>query len=150
MTIELQVQGVPPTNEIVSAVAALKAVRMPLPKEQFLPGDEQLDLGEAELGLPFPQDYRYFLKTASDTVFSNIDCLRVTPDRSSRDELTHAAAEAWQWGVPRDWLPFAEDNGDYFCLTRSGEVRFWDHNGPSTERWPNLAAWIQEVWIGGA
>lgn len=79
MTIELQVQGVPPTNEIVSAVAALKAVRMRLPKEQFLPGDQQLDLCEAELGLPFPQDYRYFLKTASDTVLSNIDACASRP-----------------------------------------------------------------------
>ncbi|WP_116919250.1 SMI1/KNR4 family protein [Tamilnaduibacter salinus] len=45
-------------------------------------------------------------------------------------------------------LPFCEDNSDFYCLTPTGEVVFWSHNGSTAESWPNLATWIFQVWIG--
>lgn len=51
-------------------------------------------------------------------------------------------------GVPRDWLPFCEDNADYFCLV-GNKVRYWSHNGVTDEQWSNLGTWIEQVWIGG-
>jgi len=55
---------------------------------------------------------------------------------------------AWNlMGVPRHLLPFVENNGDYFCLTPSGEVVYWSHNGTTDEKWPNIAAWRQQVCV---
>ena len=42
-----------------------------------------------------------------------------------------------------------EDNGDFYCINRTGEVVYWSHNGATDERWPNLATWISEAWISG-
>jgi len=50
-------------------------------------------------------------------------------------------------GVPGDWLPFCQDNADYFCLD-GRIVRYWSHDGETDEQWPDLGTWISEVWIG--
>lgn len=134
-------------SDINYAVIELKRLRLPLPNAQVLPSDELLDSYEKELGFIFPEDYRYFLKEASDSLLNGKDSLRVTFDRDSPRELITNANEAWRLGVPRDWLPFCEDNGNYYCLTKLGEVRFWSHDGSSGESWPNLAIWIKKVWI---
>ena len=133
--------------DIDAVVVELKKLRLPLPKAQVLPDDELLDSYEKELRLTFPKEYRYFLKEASDSLLNGKDALRVTSDRDSPRELIVNANEAWRVGVPRDWLPFCEDNGNYYCLTEHGEVKFWSHDGSSDECWPNLAAWIKKVWI---
>ena len=36
----------------------------------------------------------------------------------------------------------------YYCIDRRGQVVYWDHDGATEERWPDLAAWIVEVWVG--
>jgi hypothetical protein len=67
---------------------------------------------------------------------------------ADRLDLFKIAAAAWGiMGVPRDLLPFIEDNGDYFCLTSDGEVVYWSHNGSTDERWPTMAAWHQQVCV---
>ena len=50
--------------------------------------------------------------------------------------------------LPRKFLPICEDNGDYFCMNRKGEVVFWSHDGATDEKWKDLATWIEEAWIG--
>lgn len=133
--------------DINNVVAELKMLRLRLPEAQILPDDELLNDYEKELGFKFPLDYRYFLKEASDSVLNGKDSLRATIGRDSPRELIINANEAWEQGVPRDWLPFCEDNGNYYCLAECGEVRFWSHDGPSDENWPSLAVWIKRVWI---
>ena len=134
-------------SDINSVVLELKGLRLSLPKVQVLPNDRLLDSYEKELGFIFPDDYRFFLKEASDSILNGKDALRVTHDKDSPRELFTKANEAWSLGVPSDWLPFCEDNGNYYCLTKLGEVRFWSHDGHSDESWPNLATWIKKVWI---
>lgn len=133
--------------DIISAVAELKRRRLQLPKIQALPTDELLDSYERELGFDFPADYRYFLKEAGDSILNGKDALRVTFDRAGSRNLIINANNAWALGVSRDWLPFCEDNGNYYCITKMGGVRFWAHDGSSNEGWPNLATWIRSVWI---
>jgi len=133
--------------DIYSVVRELKRLRLALPKAQLLPNDEILDSYEKDLGFVFPADYRFFLKEASDSILNGKDALRVTLNRDSPRELIVNANEAWYLGVPRDWLPIFEDNGNYYCLAKNGEVKFWSHDGFSVETWQNLATWIKEVWI---
>ena len=131
-------------NEVLDE---LKSLRMTLPVAQYLPSDKVIDEYETEIGLVFPEDYRTFLKEASDSMLNGKDALRLTPERDHPRELCIALEEARQIGVPSNWLPICEDNGDYFCLTPDQSVRLWDHNGASHQSWPDLAAWIKEVWI---
>lgn len=64
-------------------------------------------------------------------------------------ELRFALKQARELGVPHDWLPICEDNGNYYCITPDGKIRYWDHNGATTEEWSNLAVWVKEVWAEG-
>ena len=70
----------------------------------------------------------------------------VIPDAGSLD-LMQTTRAAWALGVPFDFLAICEDNGDYFCLD-GDTVRFWSHDGATSESWPDLATWITEVWLG--
>ena len=47
----------------------------------------------------------------------------------------------------REFIPFCEDNGDYYCFAPDGHVELWSHDGLRGGSWPDLAHWIQEVWI---
>ncbi|MEA2635772.1 MAG: hypothetical protein QOH92_2539 [Chloroflexota bacterium] len=80
-------------------------------------------------------------------MFSTLEPCVVTPDAGYLD-LVKKAREAWETGVPRDWLPFCDDNSDYYCVD-GNEVRYWSHNGATDEHWPDLGTWIDRVWIGG-
>lgn len=133
---------------IIDVVAELKSLRVSLPKAQTLPDDTLLYSYENDLGFKFPDDYRYFLKEASDSIYNGKDALRVTLGRDSPRELITTAKSAWQNGVPSYWLPICEDNGNYYCLTKNRTIEYWSHDGGSPESWTDLAAWIQAVWIG--
>lgn len=136
-------------QDIITAVKELKALRLRLQKLPQSPQDDMLNRYERELGIQFQADYRYFLKEASDSIYNGRDALMVTSDATLPWDLISVARQAWLLGVPRHWLPISESNGDYYCLTRTGEVRFWSHDGPSDEAWPDLATWIRVVWIDG-
>ena len=133
--------------DIGQAIAELRLRNEPVPRPRRLPSEEEVSAAERELGLDFPPDYRRFLLEASDVVFSTLEPCVVTPDAGYRD-LVKKAHEAWEIGVPRDWLPFCDDNSDYFCVD-GNKVRYWSHNGDTDEHWPDLGTWIDRVWIGG-
>lgn len=134
-------------TDIISVVNELKKIRMPLPKAQKIPSDELLSSYEKDLGFIFSEDYKYFLKEANGSLLNGKDALIVTANKNSPRELFINANEAWGLGVPRDWLPICEDNGNYYCIKKSGEVVFWSHDGSSDENWKDLATWIKRVWI---
>lgn len=112
------------------------------------PDDGLIDEYESQLGIKFCDEYRFFLKNASVIFFGSIEPLILSRDRNIRGELAQAIHNARQMGVPSNWLPICEDNGDYYCIDQSGSVRFWSGNGVSAERWPTLADWIKNVWLG--
>ena len=67
------------------------------------------------LGYQFPADYRTFLAEASDVVVGALEPSIVIPDAGYLD-LVETARIGWEPGVSEEWLPFCEDNGNYFCL----------------------------------
>ena len=136
-------------EKLASVIDRLKSVRMELPIQQYLPDDVVLDQYEQEIGVEFPNDYREFLKTASDSMYNGKAALRVTQDKGHSSELAEAIINAQQIGVPKNWIPICEDNGDYFCIVPDARIVFWDHNGQNDESWPDLASWIEQVWIEG-
>src|SRR6185436_7882558 len=129
-------------------IAELRELNEPVPKPLRLPTEAEVDAAEDQLGVKFPADYRRYLLQASDVVFGPLEPAVVIPD-AGHLSLTDIAETAWdEMEVPRNLLPFCEDNGDYYCLTETGEVEFWSHDGATDDKWKDLATWIKEVWIG--
>jgi hypothetical protein len=119
-----------------------------VPRPLRLPGPEEVSAAEKALGIKFHPDYRRYLLEAGDVVYGTFEPATVVPG-GGHTSLVSMATTAWaEMQLPRNLLPFCEDNGDYYCLTDSEEVVFWSHEGESPEKWPDLAAWIQEVWMG--
>ena len=134
--------------KLPDVIAELRELNEPVPKPLRLPTEVEVDEAENSLGLKFPEDYRRYLLEASDVVFGTLEPAIVTPDAGHLD-LVEMAESAWEeMELPRELLPFCEDNGDYYCLSTDGTVKFWSHNGTTDESWPDLATWIEEVWIG--
>jgi hypothetical protein len=128
-------------------VERLRALSEPVPVPARLPTAAEVAAAEAELGRRFHPDLRQYLLELSDVVFGALEPVTLT----SPDSHTHLATvcdDAWEgYDVPRELLPFCEDNADFYCLTEAGAVVFWSHDGETEERWPILAAWIEQVWI---
>lgn len=113
------------------------------------PDDALINSYQKEIGFCFSDDYKFFLKNASTIFYGTIDPLVITSDKSNRSELSKAIVEARAIGVPQDWLPICEDNGDYYCLTDHG-ICFWSSDGSSSDCWSDLSEWIKKVWIANA
>jgi hypothetical protein len=124
---------------------------MPAPEENPFrpPTDAEIAAAEQRLGVSFHPDYRAFLQGGGDVANAIFEPAIILPGSGYLD-LFEIADTAWStMGVPRDLLPFVEDNGDYYCLNSRGEVIYWSHNGSTNERWPNIAAWHQQVCVDG-
>jgi len=131
---------------IPEVIAQLRNLNEPVPIPARLPTEAEVAAAEQRLGIRFHPDYRYFLLHASDVTRGALEPAVVTPDAGYLD-LVQVATDAWKVGVPRELLPFCESNGDYYCLRPDGRVVYWSHNGVTEESWPDLAHWIQQVWI---
>jgi hypothetical protein len=127
-------------------IEKLRELNEPVPRPARLPTEAEVAAAEQRLEVRFPPDYRYFLLHGSDVVYGITEPAQVTPNAGHRD-LIHIATRAWQVGLPREFLPFCEDNGDYFCFAPDGRIGHLSHDGLRGGSWPDLAHWIQEFWI---
>ena len=129
------------------AIAALRELNEEVPRPLRLPTEAEVAAAERDIGVPFHPDLRRYLLRASDVVLGALEPVTLTrPD--AHTHLPRVAADAWAAGVPRDHVPVCEDNADFYCVAPDGRVVFLSHNGPSSDAWPDLAAWIEDVWIG--
>ena len=132
---------------LADVIAELRELNEPVPKPLRLPTADEVRAAEDQLAVKFPDDYRRYLREASDVVYGSREPAVVIPD-AGHLSLVEMAESAWdEMDVPRELLPFCEDNGDYYCLNNKGEVEYWSHDGATDEKWKDLATWIKEVWI---
>ena len=130
------------------AIARLRELNEPVPTPARLPNEQEVAAAEAALGETFHPDFRTYLLNASDIVFGTLEPVTIT-DADAHTHLETVCRGAWDdYEVPQDLLPICEDNGDFYCLDRKGRVKFWSSDGDTSESWPNLATWIDQVWIG--
>ena len=129
------------------AIAELRGRNQLVPKPLALPTADDVERAERTLGARFHPDYRQFLLEAGDVVYGTLEPAQVVPDAGAYSLVTMARG-AWDLGVSRTLLPICEDNGDYYCMDPTGRIVFWSHDGATSESWPNLAAWIEVVWLG--
>jgi len=112
-----------------------------------LPDDEVFAWYENELNIKIPADLRTALKEIGNIFYGYFSIIALSKSRSYYKDLLQVMQHAHAYGVDESWIPICEDNSDFYCLTPSGEVRFFSHNGYSDEKWESLARWIKEVWI---
>ncbi len=118
------------------------------PVQQPLPSSTDVEAVEADLGITLPSDLCRYLLEVSDVFVGTLE--PVTLGRiDSHTHLLNVIQSARAYGVPDELLPFCEDNADFFCFNNKGEIEYWSHNGTTDERWPDLATWIEDVWLGG-
>jgi hypothetical protein len=111
------------------------------------PTDLEINAAEKRLNFKFYPDYRAFLKNGGDVGEAALEAAAILPGSGHLD-LFEIAEEAWETQeLPRDLLPFIEDNGDYYCLTKTGGVKFWSHNGVTSEKWDTFDDWHQQVCV---
>jgi hypothetical protein len=132
---------------LTEAIAKLRELNEPVPKPMSLPSEMKVQGGEEDLERKFHPDFRRYLLEASDVVYGTKEPVTVTDPHFPTDLFT-VCEEAWEAGVPKDMIPVCEDNGDYYCMNKKGQVVFWSHDGATDEKWKDLATWIEEVWIG--
>ncbi|WP_455924583.1 SMI1/KNR4 family protein [Pseudomonas putida] len=114
-----------------------------------IPTDAEIDAAEQRLGMDFPPAYRAFLKGGSDVANAAFEPAVVLPGSADHD-LIDIANTAWKHqGVPRDLLPFIEDDGDYFCVNARGQVLYWSRQGPPQPRWSSFKVWHEQVCLAG-
>lgn len=133
-------------SDIERAIERLRQYNEPVPKPPTLPSEQDVASMEGHLGVSFHPDYRTYLLEASDVVFGAIEPATITAPES-HTHLPTVVQSARDSGVPDDLFPFCEDNGDFFCLTSTGEVELWSHDCSSDESWPSLGDWIEQMWI---
>ncbi len=129
-----------------SVITALRKAHNPPPKPYALPNEEDINSAERILGVNFHPDYRTFLLKASDVCVGTLEQC-ILPPNAGHCDLIKVTTDAWENGIERHLIPICEDNGDYYCMTPSGEIVFISHEYPSNDRWTNLAEWIQSVWL---
>ena len=130
-------------------IAELRELNEPVAKPFRLPTEAEVSAAEKRLNIKFHDDYRKFLLEASDVVVGTLEPAMVAADCGYLN-LCEIAEYAWdEMELPLTLLPICEDNGDYYCMNKKGEVEFWTADGAATDKWDNLAVWIKEVWIEG-
>lgn len=130
-------------------IVELRELNQPVSKPFRLPTEAEVSAAEKRLNVRFHEDYRRFLLEASDVVVGTLEPAMVAADCGYLD-LCEIAEYAWdEMELPLTLLPICEDNGDYYCLNKKGEVEFWSLDGTTNDKWQDLATWIKEIWIDG-
>jgi hypothetical protein len=131
------------------AIAELRRRNEPVPKPPRLPTADEVSAAEGKLGVRFHPDYRRFLLEASDVSYNVLEPATITRPEAHTDLFRTAERARGTWKVSSELVPICEDNADYYCMTPDGRVTFWSHDmqAPTGEEWPNLAAWIEQVWM---
>ncbi len=148
-----KVQRLSPPGKLDEMIGRLKQLDEPTPVTIPAPTDGQIEAAQRELGIAFHPDYVKFLREACTVAYGTIELLIVGEDLGHLDFVSVFQDARETDGFPRELFPICEDNSDYYCMHASGKspkVFYWSHEGGTAEEWPDLATWIEEVWIGEA
>lgn len=115
--------------------------------DDFLPNNDFIEQYEKKLCFKFPEDYKRFLYTEMNYYLGDLEFFQLTKGFDHIDELLKESHKAWELGVPKHWLAFSTDNGNYFCFDEKGVIHYWSHDGVVDESWPDFKTWLKKVWI---
>jgi hypothetical protein len=129
----------------------LRTLSQTVPKPTKLPTENDLRNVEEKLDFKFPPSYVKYQLNYSDVALGTFEPYQLFEDGSYLD-LLNGIIEAQELGLPKNLIPFLEDNADFYCFDTNStapefEVRFWSHNGETNEKWKNFLDWVENCWI---
>lgn len=122
-----------------------RSQEVPVPLE--LPDDDILVEVEEQILISLPDEYKEFLLEVSDVIYGAIEPATVT-DPQSHTYLPEMAANAWDRGMPREYIPICEYVQGFYCITQEGEILLWIDGDMSSDEWPSIWAWAKDIWLG--
>jgi hypothetical protein len=126
----------------------LKSKNEPVPKPFRLPTAIEVGQAERDLNFKFPEQYRQFMLEASNVHYNVLEPGLVIPDLMPYISLRHMASMGWSHGIPKNHLPFCEDNGNYFTISTEGNIGYYDHDDNSHNFGSSkFKDWIEEEWM---
>lgn len=123
------------------------------PSDWKKPSKEEIERIESVFGIQYSRQFIDFQLSEchttpmGDFAFDNFGWAE--PSLGPMENLGGIVADAQEAGVPANLAPFKQDNGDYVCLTESGEVVIWDHNSNMIEQdprfqWGSFVDWLAQ------
>ncbi len=112
-----------------------------------LPDADQMVDVEEQILIPIPREFRDFLMQVSDVVCGSLEPVTCA-DPQSHTYLPEVAANAWDAGMPREFIPVCQSGSDYYCISQEGEILFWrDGMIDDSETWESIWYWARDVWL---
>ena len=115
-----------------------------------LPEIEDVVDAQEQMLIHIPVAFRDYLLSCSDVIYGHFEPVTIN-DPSSHTYLPEVAAEAWERGLPREYLPLCIHNDDVFCVAEDDKVLLW-HEGEEEpeEVCEDVWAWIRDYWLAKA
>jgi len=133
---------------ISKVIELLRENNEPVPTPAKLPSEQQVAAAERDLDFKFGPQYRTFLLEASDVVYGVKEPARISDNRESCMSLHHVAQNGWSMGVPKEYLPFCYDNGNFFTVDSDDVLGFYDHDSDTHDVLQGyFVDWIIEDWL---
>lgn len=134
-------------EDIIEQLQALSE-HVPVPLD--LPDEDDVLEVEETLLLPIHPSLRYYLLEASDTVYGSLEPVTCA-DPQSHTYLADVTAQAWEEGMPREYMALCETADGFYCINHEdGEILFWSRlqfDFESGQQWDSLWDWIEDVWL---
>lgn len=132
-----------------SVVALIRSLNANVPLPQQLPTEENILEFESLVGFEFPEDFKNFLLYVSDVSYSVLSPVQIT-NPNAHNFFPDILESAREYGVPSGYIPFCEDNADFYCMNNEGEIFYWSSDSMdfNEEKWISIWDWIEQVWIG--
>ena len=110
-----------------------------------LPTDDEISEAQEKLGFTFSIEYIQFLKSGYDLGDIPLEALEIVNPPTYANIYTALNDARKHWNLPKNLIPICEDNSDYYCLSESGEVIFFSHDGGTGEKWENVSIWRNKM-----
>jgi len=120
------------------------AEQVPVPLE--LPDMDKIIEAEEEILIGLPYDFKQFQLKVSDLVLGSLEPVTIA-DPSSHTYLPEVTAQAWNDGLPREYIVLCQAGDDYYCVDEQGTIKFWCNGEISVQDWESVWHWARDVWM---
>jgi hypothetical protein len=134
---------------VEEVIDQLRELNEPVPVPLELPDEETLVEIQEQILIHLPFALREYLLQVSDVVYGRLEPVTAA-DPQSHTYLPEVAATAWSLGVPREYVPLCEDQGNYYVVEEDGTVLLWEADTGEInedESWESVWHWVRDVWL---
>ena len=111
-----------------------------------LPDMDQIVEAEEEILIGLPFEFKQFELHVSDLVIGSLEPVTIA-DPSSHTYLPEVTAQAWNDGLPREYIVLCQKDHNYYCVDEQGTVKFWCEGVITEQEWETVWHWARDVWM---